>query len=197
MDFVGTATYATPSDFETIAAEIGVPFAAFRAVIEVEAGGRGFDKANRPKALFERHHFHKWLKNKPDQLAEAISANLAYPKWGTLPYPKGSDGVYKEIIAACDIDEEAALLSTSWGLGQVMGSNFKIAGCVDVIHMVQEAMESEAYQLRHMANFIKNAGLLDELKDLNWAGFAHGYNGPAYAQNKYDEKLAAAYEKYA
>lgn len=46
-----------------------------------------------------------------------------------------------------------------------------------------------------MAAFIKSAGLQDELMSRNWAGFAKGYNGPAYAQNAYDVKLAQAYEK--
>ena len=58
-------------------------------------------------------------------------------------------------------------------------------------------MESEVNQLKHMANFIKSANLLDELQRKDWAGFAKGYNGPQYAVNKYDEKLAAAYDKYA
>ena len=30
----------------------------------------------------------------------------------------------------------------------------------------------------------------------DWAGFARGYNGPGYAQNAYDTKLAAAYRKW-
>jgi hypothetical protein len=63
--------------------------------------------------------------------------------------------------------------------------------------MVEEAMTSEANQLRHMANFIKSAGLLDELQAKNWAGFARGYNGPGYAKNAYDVKLADAYNKFA
>jgi hypothetical protein len=48
-----------------------------------------------------------------------------------------------------------------------------------------------------MARFIKAAGLQDELQNKNWAGFAKGYNGPGYAQNNYDGKLASAYDKYA
>jgi hypothetical protein len=63
--------------------------------------------------------------------------------------------------------------------------------------MVMEACESEAGQLRQMAAFIKAAGLQDELAAKNWAGFAKGYNGPQYAQNQYDQKLAAAYAKFA
>ena len=197
MDFTGAARKIEPSEIDQIANDLGVEPAAFRAVIAVEAAGSGFDKAGRPKALFERHHFHKHLKDTPGLLANAEAAGLAYPKWGTKPYPKGSDAVYAEIIRACAIEEEAALLSTSWGLGQIMGSNYKLAGCNSVREMVSEACESEAGQLRQMASFIKKAGLLDELVAKNWAGFAKGYNGPQYAKNQYDQKLAAAYTKFA
>jgi hypothetical protein len=197
MDFKGAARKIDPSEIDRIAADLGVEPAAFRAVVTVEAAGSGFDKAGRPKALFERHHFYKHLKDAPGLRANAEAEGLAYPKWGTKPYPKGSDAVYEEISRACTIDEEAALLSTSWGLGQIMGSNYKLAGCKSVREMVSEACESEAGQLRQMASFIKNAGLQDELVAKNWAGFAKGYNGPQYAQNQYDQKLAAAYAKFA
>lgn len=195
MNFTGAARKATQEEIDQIAEDLKVEPAAFRAVITVEAAGSGFDKAGRPKALFERHHFYKHLKDAPGLQAQAVAEGLAYPKWGEKPYPKGSDAVYAEIERACAIDEEAALLSTSWGLGQIMGSNYRMAGCKSVEEMVQEACESEAGQLRQMAAFIKSAGLQDELMTKNWAGFAKGYNGPAYAQNAYDVKLAQAYGK--
>jgi len=197
MDFTGAARKLDQSEIDSIAKDLGVEPAAFRAVIAVEAAGSGFDKAGRPKALFERHHFYKHLKDAPGLRANAEAEGLAYQKWGTKPYPKGSDAVYSEIERACAIDEEAALLSTSWGLGQIMGSNYKLAGCASVREMVSEACESEAGQVRQMASFIKNAGLQDELASKNWAGFAKGYNGPQYAKNQYDQKLASAYAKFA
>lgn len=194
--FKGAALPMQPEDVATVAAEIGVEEAALRAVLAVESAGSGFDKAGRPKALFERHHFFKHLKTKPVELDQAVAMGLAYPKWGEKPYPKGSDAVYAEIAAAYDIDADAALLSTSWGLGQVMGSNFRMVGCASVDQMVKQAMDAEVSQLRHMAGFIKTSGLLPKMQALDWAGFAKGYNGPGYAKNQYDVKLAAAYTKF-
>jgi len=194
MNFSGNAAKATENDFRAAAESINVPYEAFRAVTRVEAAGSGFDSDNRPKALFERHIFYKLLKEKPDLQQQAVDEKLAYPKWGMLPYPKGSDAVYEEIERACKIDENAALQSTSWGLGQIMGMNFYAAGCASVKEMVEKAGESEGNQLKQMAAFIKYSKLDDELRNLDWAGFAKGYNGPGYAQNKYDEKLANAYE---
>jgi hypothetical protein len=197
MNFHGAAVKLTPEDIAAVAKSLGVEVAAFRAVLSVETGGSGFDIAGRPKALFERHYFYRNLKDAPDKLQAAVDAGLAYPKWGEKPYPKGSDAVYAEIEAACDIDEKAALLSVSWGLGQIMGANFKMAGCSTVQDMVEQACESEDNQLQHMARFIISAGLQDELQSKNWAVFAARYNGSGYAQNNYDGKLAAAYDKYA
>lgn len=196
--FKGAAAKMQPDDIVATAHELDIEPAALRAVMAVEAAGAGFDASGRPKALFERHHFHRWLikNNKPDVLAVAAEANLAYPKWGTRPYPKGSDAVYAEIEAAYKMAPEEALLSTSWGLGQIMGSNWVTTGAGSVEEMVREAMESEGNQLRHMANFIKSAGLIDEIQNKDWAGFAKKYNGPAYAQNQYDVKLASAYERF-
>jgi hypothetical protein len=34
------------------------------------------------------------------------------------------------------------------------------------------------------------------MQELNWAAFAKGYNGPGYAKNAYDVKLAQAYAKF-
>lgn len=196
MNFKGTARRASAEEIAAIANTLGVSLAAFRAVITVEAAGSGFDKAGRPKALFERHHFYKHLKANPDQLERAVSAGLAYRTWGEKPYPKGSDAVYSEIVRASEINENAALLSTSWGLGQVMGSNYKMVGSASVEDMVLEAVESEAGQLRQMAGFIKTANLVKPMKELNWAAFAKGYNGPGYAKNAYDVKLAQAHAKF-
>lgn len=57
--------------------------------------------------------------------------------------------------------------------------------------------ESEAKQLEAMIRYIKVNHLVDELQRRDWAGFASGYNGKAYAKNNYDEKLRQAYIKYA
>lgn len=196
MDFVGAGTKLQDEDISSLADELGIEEAALRAVLSVETGGKGFDVRSRPKALFERHIFYRQLVARPDLQAQAVNAGLAYPKWGEKPYPPNSDGVYAEITAACDIDLEAALRATSWGLGQIMGNNCQMVGFGSALDMVQDAMISEANQLRQWAAFVKSAGLLDELKRKDWAGFAAKYNGPSYAKNQYDVKLAAAYDKF-
>lgn len=196
MNFIGPGTKLQDNDISDIAEEIGVEESALRAVLSVETGGSGFDKLNRPKALFERHIFFRELTSQLNKQIQAVDEKLAYRKWGELPYPKTSDGVYDEIERALVIDEEAALRSTSWGLGQIMGNNFKAAGCQSVQDMVQQAVESEANQLRQMVNFMKSNNILPKLANKDWAGFARAYNGPAYETNQYDKKLETAYNKF-
>src|SRR4029450_7350285 len=90
----------------------------------------------------------------------------------------------------------AAPRSASWGLGQVMGENFKAAGFLDVEPMVAAFVESENAQLEGMARSIAAIGADKHLRAHNWPAFAAAYNGPAYAQNSYDERLRAAHQKY-
>jgi len=193
-DFKGAAAKLELSDVIAIAEENGIEPAALRAVIAVEAAGSGFDKEGRPKILFEPHIF--WRLLDEEDREEARSEGLAYPKWGEQPYPKGSDAQYERLTDAMEYDQAAALQSCSWGMGQIMGGNHKLAGYGDVETMVFACMDGEAKQIEMMVSFIKNAKLLGALQALDWAAFARGYNGPAYAKNQYDVKLGAAYERF-
>lgn len=196
MNFNGKATVATLAEIEQALAELlpGVDEAAFNAVIKVETGGPGFDKAGRPQALFERHIFYRELQGVEREAA--VKAGLAYPHWHTRPYPNSSNGIYAEIAAACAIHEEAALRSTSWGAGQIMGSEFAEAGFTSPIAMVSAFCDSELAQIRGMMKLIKARGLDLSLEQRDWPTFADRYNGHAYKANQYDTKLAAAFASY-
>jgi len=39
--------------------------------------------------------------------------------------------------------------------------------------------------------------MAEALRKRNWAAFAKAYNGPGYAKNQYDTKLAASYATFA
>lgn len=193
-DFKGAARKLTLEDLSALAEDAGIELAALRAVVAVEAAGSGFDSDGRPKILFEPHIFWRLLDEEDRQ--DAMDDGLAYPKWGMQPYPKGSDAQYERLTDAMEFDETAALQSCSWGMGQVMGGNHKVAGYADVQSMVLACMDSEANQVAMMIGFIKGNNLLSAIQNHDWAKFARGYNGPAYAKNAYDVKLAEAYERF-
>jgi N-acetylmuramidase/Putative peptidoglycan binding domain len=77
-----------------------------------------------------------------------------------------------------------------------MGDNFKAVGYKDVEPLVADFVGSENAQLAGMARFIAAIGADVHLRAHNWPAFAAAYNGPAYAQNSYDERLRAAHQKY-
>lgn len=142
---------------------------------------------------FEGHHFWRHLpKSKRDQ---ARRAGLAHPKMGAVKNSRSMKKRHEMLTRAMAIDEEAALKSISMGVGQVMGSNYAMCGYKTVFEMWHDC-HTVIGQVRAMVGFIKSARLDDELRDLRWAAFARGYNGPAYKRNRYDVKMAEAYKKY-
>lgn len=190
IDFSGPAKRLEDMDLPRIGAEIGIGEDEIHAVIDVETAGGGFDSQGRPKMLFEPHIFYRHLNGAA--LDRAVGAGLAYPRW-KRDYPKDS---YPRLLSAMEIDETAALKSASWGLGQILGQNYALAGYGSPQAMVEDFVKGEAEQLQGMINFIRHTGLDDELRRHDWAGFARGYNGASYAENKYDQKLAAAFAKW-
>lgn len=192
MNFTGKAKRLDDLDLALIGREIGVGEDEIHAVLDVEAAGSGFDAKGRPKMLFEPHVF--WRELGPGAAREkAAAAGLAYPRWKPGAYPKDS---YPRLAKAVEIDEEAALRSASWGLGQVMGFNCKAAGYPFAKAMVVAFMDDEEAHLRAMIRFIVTNGLDDELRRHDWAGFARGYNGAGFAKNGYDKKLAASFARW-
>lgn len=192
-DFLATRTKLIDAwDYGRIGRMIRIAEDEVRAVVDVETGdGSGFDSKRRLKMLFEPHVFYRELGEA--KRAVAINAGIASRKWGEIRYPKDS---YPRLLAAMKIDRTAALRSASWGLGQIMGFNHKLAGWASVDDMLTAFMADEENQLRGMINFIVTEHLDDELRRHDWAGFARGYNGAGYRQNQYDTKLAAAFAKW-
>jgi len=184
-------------EIEEIAKEFGIDSATIKAVKEVESKGSGFLPNGKAKILFEGHIFWKQLvankKNPKDYLTNNL--DIIYPSWVKTFY-KGGEKEYDRLIRAEKIDKDAAWKSTSFGLFQIMGFNFKAAGYNTVVEFVTAQQESEKEQLKAFANFIKNNNMIGYLKEKNWIEFAKRYNGPAYAKNSYDKLLEKAYNKY-
>lgn len=180
------------SDFHDAARDLGVDVAVLRAVTAVEARGTGYIKGtDLPIILFEGHYFHRLTKG----LYARDYPNLSYPKWDRSKY-KGGRGEYDRLVQAIRINNanpEPALMSTSWGMFQIMGFNHAKVGFRSVVDFVNAMAESERAQLQAFVAFIRAAGLADELRRHDWAAFAKAYNGPGYRANKYDSKLAGAF----
>ena len=186
-------------DFTQVAELLGCEPAALKAVQQVETGGRGgFFSPGRPAILFEGHIFWTQLKKRGSNPEDYVKGNenILYPKWEKGHY-KGGIGEYDRLEQARKINREAADASASWGMFQIMGFNYAACGEESIESFVRSMCESEFKQLLLTANFIKkNSQMLQALQARDWAVFAKCYHGPAYAQNRYDVKLEAAYQKY-
>lgn len=190
--FKGQGKRLDDIDLPRIGAQIGVGEDELHAVIEVEARGSGFDSEGRLSMLFEPHVFYRELGPGVER-DRAVAQGLAYKSWGERSYPKDS---YPRLLAAIEINEDAALRSASWGLPQMMGFNAQLVGFASARAMVEAFADDEDVQLQAMVDYIVAAGLDDELRRHDWAGFAKGYNGPGYATHGYHTKLGASFLKW-
>lgn len=188
--FVGAGLPLDEAGLEGVLAALDTGAAELWSVLTVETAGCGFTAARQPRILFERHKFSQFTGGRYD---------AGYPDISN-PQPGGYgklDAQYERLERAVALDRDAALKSASWGIGQIMGYNAPLAGYAGAQDMVAAMMASETNQLLAMAGFLKSSKLDAALRQRDWAGFAKGYNGVDYAKNQYDQRLAAAYQKYA
>ena len=188
MDFQAEGLPLTAEGMDAAAGTIGVPPTELWAVVRVETRGSGFLADRRPHTLFERHVFHRLTSGRFKILAPEISSSSP---GGYL----GGAKEYDRLTRALSLDRRAALSSTSWGIGQLMGFHAESLGFTDVEHMVADMIVSEDGQLGAMARFVVGHEKLDRaLRDHDWARFARGYNGVTFAKNHYDERLRWEYD---
>lgn len=191
-------------DLPRIGHEIGVGEDVIHAVIEVEAAGTGADSKGRMKMLYEPHVAYRCAPTKAirDRL---VDAGLAYKDW-KKGYPKDS---YPRLLKAMAIDETTALKACSWGLPQILGENFAMAGYPTIQAMVTDFTLDEDNQIEAMIEFVKSAHLDDELRAVekkiragkrivpdDARAFVRGYNGSGYEKNDYHTKFATAVNKW-
>jgi len=187
-------------DLQQAADRLGVPLASVMAVNQVESRGEGFAANGRPVILFERHVMFERLQ--ANGLSEAEAAALA-AKHPALVNRKaggyiGGTAEHQRLAQAAQIHYAAAQESASWGLFQIMGYHWQRLGYLDAQHFADTMALSEAAQLDAFVSFIEtDTALHKALKGRKWAEFARRYNGPNYARNLYDVKLARAYAQFA
>lgn len=196
--------FLSESDLQDFAKQYQVELAAVKAINEVESSGKGFLLNGKPKILFEGHIFWKQLQKRginPEQLLTAQNKNVLYSKW-TKSFYKGGIQEYERLEQAIAIKtdpkvKEAALASASWGSFQIMGFHALILGYSSVQNFVDQMNLHEREHLKAFGKFLDVNNILPHLRNKNWEKVAEKYNGTGYKSNKYDEKLAKAYRKYA
>src|SRR6266481_918633 len=125
MDFRGEGLALTPSGLDAAAVELRVGLAELWSVIRIETRGWGFLADRRPQILYERHVFNRLTRGK----FRTTAPGLSNPKAGGY---LGGPKEYDRLAQAVALDRTAALSSTSWGIGQVMGFHAALLGFDDV-----------------------------------------------------------------
>jgi len=184
------------SDLIEAADRLGVPLASIKAVNEVESRGRGFLPDGRPVILFERHVFWRQL------TAHGVDPSGYGDRPSILSRQRGGyaggAAEYVRLASAMQIHAAAAQEAASWGAFQIMGFHWEALGFADIESFVATQHRSEGDQLATFTAFVlADPALHRALKARKWAQFARLYNGPAYAENFYDTKLARAYARFA
>jgi hypothetical protein len=190
--FQGAAFALSPDGLAEVASNLGVHAPEIWAVLTVETSGCGYLPDRRPEILYERHIFHRLTKGKFDDGDISDRLPGGYGPTGAHQYERLAAAIEKD---GADV-RTAALQSTSWGLGQIMGENFAEAGFQNVEDMVAAMSQSEDAQLTAMGSFLAATKLRASLQAHDWTTFARGYNGPNFVINRYDVRLNAEFQKF-
>ena len=166
--------------------------AALLAFIEVETGGIGFDRTTGKILIqFEPVWFRRKAPYAPSGLWSLNKVEVQSKEWAAF-----NDAFSK--------NRDAAMESTSIGLGQIMGFNYRRLGYADVGSMWDDAKRGIERQIYQIEKFINtDYTLLKALKQHDWNKVATIYNGAYYKQmaakygrEPYNISMAKAYNKY-
>ncbi|MFT4062202.1 MAG: N-acetylmuramidase domain-containing protein [Edaphocola sp.] len=182
----------TDEQVKQLAKDNGIDYAALKAFMEVESGGRGFDE-NTGKLIiqFEPAWFRKKAPYAPSGLWRLNKVDVQTKEWAAF-----NDAFSK--------DPQAALLTTSIGLPQIMAFNYVQCGYRSVNDMWDDFKKGEYNQVAALVRFIRaNKKLYAALAAKDWHTVASIYNGSGYKdlarrlkREPYDKSLEKAYVKY-
>ena len=194
------------ADYESAAGKLGCGAKIVHAMAIKEDHGAGFDNYNRPVILYEPLHFRALIApnphGKPGELTQKYMR--LYSELTSFqhkpPHLYGTwDEQWQHLQAAYVLSPEMALASTSWGMFQQLGGEYKALGFSSVQALVSAMCRSEQDHLTIFVQKIQNADLGTAMQKLDFRAIAYGYNGPKYANKKqhavpYDVELKRIYD---
>lgn len=181
------------ADFGAAAALLGVETATIKAVATVEASGAPFANDGRCIVRFELHKFAKYTNNRFSSSHPHLSST--YTTGRDRAYHSGQGQEWSHLYGAAVLRcTEFAILSTSWGMFQIMGFNHAASGYATAGAFASAMCTSAGDQLKAFVHLCKHNGWSKYLARKDWAGFASHFNGPAY--HGYDARLAKAYQRF-
>ena len=166
--------------------------ATLLAFVQVETGGQGFDsKTGKVLIQFEPAWFKKKAPYAPSGLWSVNKVDVQSKEWLAF------NDAYKK-------DANAAMQSTSIGLGQLMGFHYQRLGYETVGQMWDDAKTGIEEQIKQLVKFINtDDNLKSAIEHHNWTDVAEIYNGKGfrdlavkYHRVPYDKALEDAYYQF-
>lgn len=187
----------TDKDYNFAAKKIGCEIEAIKAIAKIETGGKsGWIDSKHCIILFEGHIFWQELKNtgiNPYNYATKYY-DVLYPHW-TKKFYKGGLNEYQRLAKAERINKEAALKSASYGMFQILGTNYLKCDIKNIFLFEKLMNTSSSWHLNLFVNYIIKNNLGKFLQNHQWDNFAYYYNGPSYRKNNYAKRIATEYSK--
>ena len=189
--------YIRLDEIDNYADILGVDKNVLKSIAIKEAKASGFTPSGKCLILYERHIFHRYAtakfgKGKVSEWSKK-NPNICFPTRDPKAY-MGGEREWTRLDQAKNWDAETALISCSWGMFQIMGFNFGLAGYKHVGVFVSDMCKSEKKHLEALTNLIKNSDpLYRAIKSKNFPLIARYYNGPNYSANNYDKDLIKIY----
>ena len=189
--------YIRLDEIDKYANILGVDKNVLKSIAIKEAKASGFTPSGKCLILYERHIFHRYAtakfgKGKVSEWSKK-NPNICFPTRDPKAY-MGGEREWTRLDQAKNWDAETALISCSWGMFQIMGFNFGLAGYENVGDFVSDMSESERFHIQALCNFIvNNPPLYRAMKSRNFQQIALYYNGSNYKINRYDTDLMNIY----
>jgi hypothetical protein len=172
------------------------------AILQVESNGQGFNADGRLKIRFEAHIFERYIpKNifdahfrydKNDILSAYYRHSIHNP-WMSIHIDQS--GEYTALEIARTINNDAALMSTSFGAAQIMGFNFRRVGFATPQEMMAAFLADPAYHTISLLTYCLNdLQLVTAIASRDWRTIARLYNGPGLV-DLYSVRLEKAYKR--
>jgi hypothetical protein len=167
--------------YQQTAKDLDLKPAVVRAFAIVESDEKPVTVIGNPVTRFETGH---WKKHRV-----ASPAAMAFDK---AKNSKNLDERWEQFEAMRNVNENAAILSHSFGVFQIMGFNYKLALCADPVTFLNRSMTIEGQFTLFKRFMLSSPALLSAARRMRADQVGFHYNGPQYKRNKYDVKWAAA-----